>query len=111
MKPHEVGLSAQRTRLAWRRTGMSAAVVALLAARPAVENGMRPVELLVAGLTLAGWVALVATAYRRGRGLDARPPLPGHKTLLMYAFVTVGCAVMGVVLVLHRTLSPPGFVP
>jgi hypothetical protein len=72
---------------------------------------MRPVELLVAGVALAGWVALVAAAYRRGRGLETRPPLPGRKTLLVYAFTTVGFAVIGIVLILHRILSPSGSVP
>jgi uncharacterized membrane protein YidH (DUF202 family) len=95
----EVGLSAQRTRMAWRRTAMSAAAVALLAARPAVA-GAGPVQVLVAAAAMAGWVALVAFAYRRGRGLDARPPQPGRRTLLACAGACVGFAVIGVVLVL-----------
>ncbi len=100
MRPYEAGLSAQRTRMAWRRTAMSAAAVALLAARPAAMAGAAAVQLLAAAAALGGWVALVAVAYRRSRGLTARPPVPGRTTLPAYAGVTVGFGVIGLVLVL-----------
>jgi uncharacterized membrane protein YidH (DUF202 family) len=111
MKAPEVSLCAQRTRMAWWRTGLSAGAVVLLAARPSLSKAIHPAELLIAGVALTGWVALIATAYRRGRGLDVRPPLPGSRTLLTYALVTVGFAVIGIVLILHRSLSPHGSVP
>jgi hypothetical protein len=96
----EAGLSAQRTRLAWRRTAMSAGAVALLAARPAVGAHAGPVQVLAAAAALAGWVVLVAVAYRRARGLTAWPPHPGRRTLPAYALVTVGFALIGTLLVL-----------
>jgi hypothetical protein len=111
MTPFEMGLSAQRTTMAWRRTAVSAAAVALLAARPAVGSAAGPVDLLIGAGALAGWVALVAAAYRRGRGLTARPPLPGRTTLLVYACVTVAFGLLGIVGVLHQALSPGGSVP
>jgi hypothetical protein len=111
VKPYETGLSAQRTRLAWRRTAMSGAVVTLLAARPAAGDDAGPVDLVVAAIAMAGWLALVAVAYRRRRGLNARPPLPGHRTLLLYALLTVGFGVLGVAGILYRALSPGGSVP
>jgi hypothetical protein len=86
--------------MAWRRTAMSAAAVALLAARPATTTGAGAVQLLAAAAALAGWVALVAVAYRRGRGLTARPPVPGRRTLPLYACGTIGFGVIGLVLVL-----------
>jgi uncharacterized membrane protein YidH (DUF202 family) len=92
-------LSAQRTRMAWRRTAMSAAAVALLVTRPAFADA-EPVQVLAAAAAMAGLVALVAVAYRRARGLDARPPLPGRRTLLAYAGMCVCFAVIGIVLVL-----------
>jgi uncharacterized membrane protein YidH (DUF202 family) len=111
VKPYEAGLSAQRTRMAWRRTALSAAVVALLAARPAATAHAGPVQLLAAAAALAGWVALVAVAYRRSRGLAARPPLPGRRTVPAYAYVTVGFGLIGLILVLHGQPSLSGSVP
>jgi uncharacterized membrane protein YidH (DUF202 family) len=93
------GASAERTRLAWRRTGLSAAAVALLATRPAFTPGAGAGVHLIAAAALAGWAALVGLAYRRARGLDARPPRPGRRTVTAYAAVTVGLALLGTVLV------------
>jgi uncharacterized membrane protein YidH (DUF202 family) len=93
------GASAERTRLAWRRTGLSAAAVALLAVRPAFAPGAGPGIHLVAAVALGGWAALVGLAYRRGRGLAARPPQPGRRVVTAYAGVVVGLAVLGAVLV------------
>jgi uncharacterized membrane protein YidH (DUF202 family) len=93
------GASAERTRLAWRRTGLSAAAVALLAARPAFAPGAGDGVYLAAAAALAGWAALVGLAYRRARGLDARPPQPGQRTITAYAVITVGFAILGTVLV------------
>ena len=96
----DAGLSAQRTRLAWRRTAMSAAAVALLAARPAVGAHSGPGRLLGAAAVLLCWSVMVAVAIRRGRGLALRPPLPGWRTVPAYALLPVAFAVIGVVLVL-----------
>jgi hypothetical protein len=93
------GASAERTRLAWRRTGLSATVVALLAARRAFTTGAGPASYLVAAVVLAGWAGLVGLAYRRARGLDARPPRPGQRTIAAYAAITVAFAILGTVLV------------
>ena len=49
------GAAAERTRLAWRRTGLSATVVALLVARPAFTPGAGPGTHLIAASALAGW--------------------------------------------------------
>ncbi|MFI5490925.1 DUF202 domain-containing protein [Actinoplanes sp. NPDC051859] len=94
------GAAAERTRLAWRRTGMSAAAVALLAARPAFAPSARPAVILIAGIMLAGWAALVALGYRRAHGLRRWPPQPGRRTVLCYALLTVACSLLGTVLVL-----------
>jgi uncharacterized membrane protein YidH (DUF202 family) len=95
------GASAERTRLAWRRTGLSATAVGLLAARPALNPDAGGTRWLTAALAMAGWVTLVGLAYRRARGLDARPPLPGRRTITAYAFVTAAFAVLaGLVVIL-----------
>ncbi|MEV8505577.1 DUF202 domain-containing protein [Actinoplanes sp. NPDC051475] len=94
------GASAERTRLAWRRTGLSATAVALLAARPAFVPGAGLAVTLGAGLAMAGWAALVGLAYRRAHGLSAWPPRPGRRTVTTYALVTAAFAVLGTALVM-----------
>ncbi|MEV6490279.1 DUF202 domain-containing protein [Actinoplanes sp. NPDC051633] len=85
---------AERTRLAWRRTGLSAAVVMLLAMRPAFADA-GPAAVLLAVAAMGGWVTLVVTAYRRARGLTISPPRPGRRSVVAYAAITVSFAVIG----------------
>lgn len=94
------GLSAQRTRLAWRRTAMSAAVVALLAVRPTVGAPTDPAGLVAGSAALIGWAALTAVAYRRARGLNRSPPLPGRRTVPAAALITCVFALIGLLLLL-----------
>jgi uncharacterized membrane protein YidH (DUF202 family) len=89
------GAAAERTRLAWRRTGLAAAAVALLAARPAFAPNPGVLTALVTAASMAGWAAMIALAYRRTRGLEARPPQPGRRTVTAYALITVGFALIG----------------
>ncbi|BCY14635.1 DUF202 domain-containing protein [Actinoplanes sp. L3-i22] len=89
------GASPERTRLAWRRTGMSAAVVALLAARPAFHPGAGPAEWLVAAAAMAGWATLIALALLRAPGLRTRPPPSAARTIRAYALITAAFAVIG----------------
>lgn len=90
-RPHtrDPGASAERTRLAWRRTGLSATAVALLAVRPAFHPDAGPATFLIAAAAMACWAALIAVAYRRSHGLKAWPPRPGQRTVSTYALITV----------------------
>lgn len=94
----DVGLSAQRTRLAWRRTGTSAAVVALLEIRQAVGQGGR-VRLLLAAGALLGWMVLAVLAYLRGRVLATGSPSTRHRALPACAGITVAFALIGAALI------------
>lgn len=89
------GASAERTRMAWRRTGLTAAAVALLALRPAFDPDAGGAHSLLAAAAMGGWAVLMALAYRRSRALRARPPVPGRRTILLYAAFTVCFAVIG----------------
>lgn len=91
---HDHGAAAERTRLAWRRTSLSAAAVALLAARPAFAPDADLLTALLAAAAMTGWASLVALAYRRARGLAQRPPVVGHRTVIAYTAVIVGFAVI-----------------
>jgi hypothetical protein len=89
------GASAERTRLAWRRTGLSATAVGLLAVRPAFRPGAGPVTWLVAAAAMAAWTLLVALAYGRVRGLATLPPKPGGRLVPVYALTAAAFALLG----------------
>jgi uncharacterized membrane protein YidH (DUF202 family) len=89
------GASAERTRLAWRRTALSAAGVTLLAVRPAFDPRAGGPARLTAGLVMACWVLTVAVGRRRHTGLTATPPRPGRRSIGMCAVLTVAFAALG----------------
>lgn len=89
------GAAAERTRLAWRRTGLTAAVAGLLAVRPAFDPDAGMVAILLAAAAMACWATMVSLALRRGRGLDARPPRPARRAIVAYAMATVAFALIG----------------
>jgi uncharacterized membrane protein YidH (DUF202 family) len=89
------GASAERTRLAWRRTGLSATAVALLAARPAFTPRAGTALVLLAAAAMVVWAAALGLAYRRTTGLRNRPPRPGRRSIVGYAVLTVLFAVIG----------------
>jgi uncharacterized membrane protein YidH (DUF202 family) len=89
------GASAERTRLAWRRTGLSATAVGLLAVRPAFRPDTGAVTWLIAAASMIAWVLLVTLAYRRARGLATLPPTPGRRLVPIYALTAAAFAVLG----------------
>jgi hypothetical protein len=95
MTTEDHGASAERTRLAWRRTGLSATAVGLLAVRPALRPGAGPMTWLVAAAAMAAWVLLIALAYRRVRGLATLPPRPGRRIVPFYALTAAAFALLG----------------
>ncbi|WP_229071245.1 DUF202 domain-containing protein [Actinoplanes sp. DH11] len=88
------GAAPERTRLAWRRTGLSAAVVGLLAVRPAFAPGAGAAQWLAAAGAMICWAVLVALALRRARGLNDPVPAPVPGWIRAYAFVTVALSVL-----------------
>lgn len=91
------GLQPERTRLAWRRTSLATAIVAVLLLRMAFRVG--PVGALPAAGALAGWAACAALAHRRGGRLTQRHPSAAGRTPAVLALITAGYAVLGLVLV------------
>jgi hypothetical protein len=89
----EHGVPFERTRLAWRRTLLAVATVAVLAARLAVEVGAAA---LVA-VALAGWAALFWVARRRQRKGSAAK---AGAALPVFALATAGYAVLGTIMVI-----------
>ncbi len=84
------GLQPERTRLAWRRTTLSATVVAVLATKQAARDGATGTGLLGAALSALAWVGFLVVAHGRMRELgEVRPAGLGAGR----AWVVVGCGV------------------
>ncbi|WUH94284.1 DUF202 domain-containing protein [Streptomyces sp. NBC_00433] len=93
------GLQPERTRLAWRRTTLSCAVTAVLAARQVLHDGGASATLAV---SLAALVLLVFLwlAHRRMLQLGAqRPALLPASSALAVAACMVALAVFGAAVV------------
>ncbi|MEU8236680.1 DUF202 domain-containing protein [Actinoplanes missouriensis] len=88
------GAAPQRTRLAWRRTGLSAAAVTLLSVRPAFTPGAGPPEWLGAAGAMICWAALVGIALHRAPGLRAPVPAVVPRSIRAYALITVALAAL-----------------
>jgi uncharacterized membrane protein YidH (DUF202 family) len=92
------GLAGERTGLAWRRTALSVAAVALLDARLALDVG-GPVGTILAAVLIGGWAPFVALVYHSNRRvLGGQPGRPGRSPVLC-SLTTIAYAGVGLALV------------
>ncbi|MER6619046.1 DUF202 domain-containing protein [Streptomyces sp. NPDC000931] len=95
------GLQPERTRLAWRRTTLSATVAAVLAVKTALAGGGSAAGLVACALCCVCWLGFLWIAHRRIRGLAAvsvpEALVPPYAAVAVLC--TVAMAVCGVVLV------------
>ncbi|MGC4969768.1 DUF202 domain-containing protein [Streptomyces globisporus] len=88
------GLQPERTRLAWRRTTLTATVVALLAGRQALHSGATPAALVAVALSALAWLGFLLVAHRRVSVLGvARHEQFAPRGALTAALCTVALAV------------------
>ncbi|MFG3409839.1 DUF202 domain-containing protein [Streptomyces sp. NPDC048142] len=88
------GLQPERTRLAWRRTTLSATVVALLAVRQALHRGATPAALIAVSLSALAWLGFLVVAHRRILWLGvARPASLAPRGALTATLCTMALAV------------------
>lgn len=94
------GLQPERTRLAWRRTTLSATVVALLAVRQALHSGAAPGTLVAVALSALAWLGFLLAAHRRVVALGVARPRPlAPRGALTAALCTVALAVFAAAMV------------
>ncbi|MFF9865627.1 DUF202 domain-containing protein [Streptomyces sp. NPDC013953] len=98
--PRDPGLQPERTRLAWRRTTLSATVAAVLAARQALHDDVTAGGLVGAALSLLVWLAFLGLAHRRMQALGtARPRSLAPRGVVATAACTVALAAFAVAVV------------
>jgi hypothetical protein len=99
--PTPPGLSAERTRLAWRRTTLSVTAVLVLAASRTVTGGGRPLAVAMTSTIALLWLTTLAVAHRRLRALRALPSNPRTATRapVTLALLVAVLAVAGALLV------------
>ncbi|MET9700297.1 DUF202 domain-containing protein [Streptomyces sp. NPDC006529] len=94
MSARDPGLQPERTRMAWRRTTLSASVTAVLGVRQALRGSGSPSAVAVTAVIVVVWLALLVVAHRRMTELaDGRPPGLAPRTALAAALGTVALAV------------------
>ncbi|GAB2912666.1 DUF202 domain-containing protein [Streptomyces heilongjiangensis] len=95
------GLQPERTRLAWRRTTLTGAVIAVLAVKSALHGGAPPSGIVAAALCTGVWLGLLGLAHRRIGTLAApRPVALAPRAAVTAVLCAVALAVCGVALVL-----------
>jgi uncharacterized membrane protein YidH (DUF202 family) len=98
----ERGLQPERTRLAWRRTALTATAVSILAARLAVGTRLTARGALGVAAVALLWLAVVAVCQRRINGLTALRPTTAGRSPSVLAAAVLGYALLGVLLLVLR---------
>ncbi|MFD9109612.1 DUF202 domain-containing protein [Streptomyces bottropensis] len=94
------GLQPERTRLAWRRTTLTGAVAAVLAAKSALHGGPSTPGVLAAALCAVLWLGFLALAHRRIHTLAAsRPPALPLRVATTAVLCVIALAACGAALV------------
>jgi uncharacterized membrane protein YidH (DUF202 family) len=94
--------SRERTRLAWRRTGLAQTLCALLLVKLATSGLADWVAAVAVGLATLAWTAALAVGQRRIRAMATHPPPDPGRSLPFTAAFALGCAVVGTALVVLR---------
>jgi hypothetical protein len=95
----DVGLAAERTRLSWRRTTLSAAAVALLAAAHILGGHPTPTAVAAIAVMAIVWLVILAVAQRRISALGRR--VTAGATPATVALLVTGYAALGLLVIIR----------
>ncbi|MGX1881928.1 DUF202 domain-containing protein [Streptomyces sp. NPDC055287] len=95
------GLQPERTRLAWRRTTLACTVVAVLAARQAVQDEAGVAAVVATALCVLVWLGFLRVAHHRIRavGSTATPAPMSVRAALTATACTIALAGFAVAIV------------
>jgi hypothetical protein len=93
------GLAAERTRLAWRRTTLSATVVALLAVHQAVVGERTPVHLGALAAVAGCLLAVLTLAHRRITALARGQRVAVGRSPAVLGLLVIAYAGLGLLLI------------
>lgn len=94
---HDPGVAAERTRLSWRRTSLTATISALLLVALALQHQSRSVAIAVSAVAALCWVILIALVQRRVSTLPGTPV--SARLLVLFALACLSLGILGVVLI------------
>ena len=96
------GASAERTRLAWRRTALASTAVVLLTVRLAIRDRFTVLGALVIAAALLVWLAQMWLTQRRIHAIDRHEPTQVMGALPALSLTAIAFALLAVLLVLTR---------
>ena len=96
------GASAERTRLAWRRTALASTAVVLLTVRLATRDRFTVLGALAIAAALLVWLAQMWLTQRRIHAIERHEPTEVMRALPALSLTAVAFALLAVVLALTR---------
>jgi len=96
------GASAERTRLAWRRTALASTAVVLLTVRLATRDSFTVLGAIAVAAALLLWLAQMWLTQRRIHAIDRHEPGRGLRALPGLSLTVVAFVLLAVALDLTR---------
>lgn len=93
------GLQSERTRLAWRRTVLTATACLLLLLRQALNEGTpRPIDVAALIVGLASWIVFALAAQRRIHAMRLERPAGTARLISLTGAAAIGLTLSAVLL-------------